>query len=273
MAAEEEKRRSYLVVRSDGLIIHTRPVTDYEVWWLGVLAYYDIESRDARARYLSEWGSVLDVSGYVERLEQQLRQQGYNPYYGVTGAYKDPDEFAEKVSWLLRGLPPGARQTLRELLDRVEEFLRRPVEPRPIDAPVRYLERPYGHFEPDPHGGARTFPKSDWHAFVYHDLWYYGITMFRDSFLMWRQQVIGTARTPRGYVWAILVRRDAADRDLVAAVASDDAVREFLGENASHLEEVIRENEERMRREGYDDVVRKAKIVLTTAELLTAGHR
>ena len=269
-----EEERSYVIVRHDGLILHTKPITEGEAMWLVEDLYKSVKSRAARVRYLEEWGNVLDVGDSVNYLRQQLERLGYNPYYYIGGIYRDPEELAKDVAKLrrLRRLPPEVKQMAGELLDKIKEFLREPVEPKPITAPVRYYEMDGRHVGPDPRGGTRTYPKSDWHALKYdfsnYSINLYGVSVYDDMFLMWRQENKGV-----GYTWMILVERGASDREVIDAVIKDEAVQEFLRESARHLEEVVREREAEMVSRGYGDVVRKAKLILAAAALLTAGRR
>ena len=261
-----EKRRSYVILRDDGLVIHTKPITWEEAWWLYQYAYSaKFLDRRARARYLSEYGNVMDAGEYLKRLK--ILHAGL--YYIILGLYGGPDRFAEKVGRLLeRGdVSPGARQTLEELLDRVEEFLRKSVEPRPLGPrPVRYFEMSHRHITLGPDGTLREAdPKPEWYACKeFCCELYHGVSVFPESFWLWFQ----SANT-----YVVVVRRDISNGDVVAAVASDTAVQGFLRENADAFRELLRENEVELASRGYGDVVRKAKVVLTTPDLLDAGRR
>ena len=269
MAAEE--RRSYVVLRRDGLVLHTVPVTRCEARWLWYDAYGSIGDRRSRIRYLEEYGNVMDASEYVERLGR-LGAAYAEIYRGIAGFYEGPEELRERVDVVfsdrtfgrLKRLPK-ARQAVEELLSRVEEFLREPVRPRPVVAPVRYLEAPM-HLVFGFDGALREVrPRPEWYA--YHDYGFlerFGISVFGDSFWLWKQS---------GSTKAVAVRRDVSDGDLVAAVANDGAVRGFLKDYAAKARQVISEREEEMRERGYADVVRKAKVVLAAFELLSAGRR
>ena len=261
-----EEKKSYVILRFDGLVLHTKPITEGEARWLFLKAYSArFIGREARVRYLEEHGNVMDASEYVER----LRQLGLGFYYTL-GIYRDPEELVKDVSILLGDpqLPPGGRQALEEFLGRIEEFLARPVEPRPITAPVRYLELPHPHVRLGKDGAVQEAdPKPEWH--VHEDACcgelYYGISVFRDVVWLWFQSSL--------YAYAVAVRRDAPDRDVVAAVANDRAVWEFIRESADSFRQLIREREADLIGRGYDDVVRKVKVMLTTFELLNAGRR
>ena len=267
--AGEEERRSYLVVRRDGLILHTVPVTREEAEWLDE-RYERVKDRAARMRYLEEWGNVMDAGGYVERL-------GVDLYRRIRGVYGDPEEFVEGVRWLLRlRLKREARRALGELLDRVGEFLRRPVEPKPIVAPVRYFELPAKHvvFECCSARVRDVVPRPEWYIYAgdvdpsdYHCC-PYGISVFRDSFWLWIQT--------RTHAEGVAVRRDARDEDVVAALAKDVMSIDFVAyfnSFAGDFRRVIGELENELRERGYGDVVRKAKLILAAAALLTAGRR
>ena len=264
--ATEEERRSYAILRFDGLLLHTRPITWEEAWWLYQYAYNGVEDRGLRARYLSEWGNVLDVGENVMHLERQLEKWRFDPRYIITRIYEDPDELAEKVSWLLmhEDLPPEVRQALRGPLSRVGEFLQRPVEPKPVVAPVRYFESPNLHVVPGPAGVVRAWPE----RLLYgsQSLGLYGISVFEGSFWLWKRGIF----TP---FHVIIVRRDAGDREVTDAVLRDDVVQAFLGHYGNDFRELMMQHEDRLIDMGYDDVVRKAKLVLAAAQLLTAGRR
>ena len=269
--AGEEERRSYVVLRLDGLLLHTVPVTRWEARWLWYDAYGSIGDRRSRVRYLEEYGNVLDAGDYVERLGR-LGAAYAEIYRGVAGFYEGPEElrrrvdevFSDRTFGRLKRLPK-ARRVVEELLGKIEEFLRRPVEPKPIVAPVRYLEAPM-HLVFGFDGALREVtPRPEWYA--YHDYGFldiFGISVFGDSFWLWKQS---------GSTKAVAVRRDAGDGDLVVALANDGAVRGFLKDYAAKARQVISEREEEMRERGYADVVRKAKVLLATFELLSAGRR
>ena len=59
----------------------------------------------------------------------------------------------------------------------------------------------------------------------------------------------------------------------MAALVDDDDVMSFLREYGNVFRYLIREREEELIDNGYDDVVRKAKAILTTVDLLNAGRR
>ena len=266
----EEDRRSYIVVRPDGLAVHTAPVTEDEAWWLWYAAYRTIEGRALRARYLEEYGNVLDLQDYVERL-RRLGVTYVEIYRGLTGFFKGPEELRERVDAVFsertfRGLKrlPEARRIVEELVGSLREFARGPARPRPIASPARYLEL-HRHLQLDLDGVVRGVePQPEWHA--YKDLCcrdYYGISVFGSSFWLWLQS---------GYTYAIAVRRDAADEDVIAALASDGVALGFLAVNARHFRHVINEYEGEMRSAGYGDVVERAKFVLAAVELLGVGR-
>ena len=262
--AGEEERRSFIILREDGLAIRTKPVTEDEAWWLYTLAYKGVRDRGARIRYLEEWGNVLDVEDYVER----LKQLEPHLYLNVLGGFESPEEFEEAARWLLeiaRDSGPELRQVLEGLANEARELYRRPVEPRPVEAPVRYLEA--SHSRLDGYGG-QTAPEPEWRRARMGSRYLYGINIYRETFWLWRQNGIPIVSGTQ----AVIVRRDVDDKEVVAALANDGAVQGFLRWNADSFRHLIRENEVEMVSRGYADVVRKAKIVLTTVELLTAGR-
>ena len=262
------ERRSYVILRDDGLLLHTKPITEGKAKWLYQIAYKEIENREAKIRYLEEYGNVLDVEDYVE----QMRQLGADPYY-IIGVYEDPDYFMKKVDGLLglRNLQPEARQLIREFADRVREFLQKPVEPKPIVAPVRYYEMYGRHIRfdlPDIDLEVVT-PRPMWYGYVCGDPCYdvsYGISVFKNYLWLW-----GQYEDDRTHV--VVVRRNVNDRDVVAALVDDDDVMSFLRENADDFRELLREREKELIDKGYEDVVRKVKVILTTLDLLDTGRR
>ena len=276
----EEERRSYVILRPDGFLLHTKPVTRWEAAWLLEVAYIVVEDRGLRARYLEEWGSVLDVSDCAER----LWDLGLGEYHSIKSIYGSPEEFVERVRSLLnRGeTPPEARQILEELLGRAEEFLARPVEPKPLGPrPVRYFEMPDMHVVPGPGGAERTVPEAKWYAKVTHDNFRQsGISVFDDAIWFWGQVRVAPRRIsarqgliqPKGIVWAVAVRRDARDEDVVAALAKDEAAAGFLIKGAEYFRDIINAHGTELREKGYEDVVRKAKAILAAAALLAAGR-
>ena len=262
-----EDRRSYIVVRDDGFVVHTVPVTEREAWWLCNVAYFEwFVGRGARARYLAEWGNVLDVGEYLERLERL----DVDPYDDIAGVYRGFGELMDDVGRLLDDLSVDdeAAQAIEELARKISKFLRRPVRPTPIVAPVRYLEQPHPHVRLGSDGAVEEAElRPEWYA--YKEIpGIYGISVFGREFWLWRQRIYGDHP-----IQAIVVRRDASERDLVAAVTSDGAVQEFLRENVDDLRELIREREAELASRGYGDVARKAKVVLATYDLLKAGRR
>ena len=279
-----EEKRSYVIIRHDGLLIHTVPVTEDEAWWLRLHAYLSVENREARVRYLSEWGNVLDVREYMERLKQLQENRvvialvaDIHGIISMLGIYESPEGFKERASRLLglKNLRPEARQVLEEFISKVAEFLKEPVRPRPLGPlPLRYLEMPRLHLTLGPDGRERTDPEAEWFAYTpeeqwptYHDA--HGISVFKDSLWLWRQR----ENAARGMTLAIVVRRDVSDGDVVEALAKDDAVPGVLSWNAEYFRDFIYKYEDSMRSAGYEDVVKKAKVVLATAMLLNAGRR
>ena len=266
----QEERKSYVILRDDGLVVHTKPITREEAEWLFFEAYKGVRDRRARIRYLKEYGNVLNVSEYadfLERLDLIL-------YYNVVGIYGDHEEFEGRVRSLLnRGeTSPEVRLALEGLLDKVEDFLQRPVRPRPIGPrPVRYLEMEGRHVTLDGSSGREEVtPRPMWYEYDCGESSCddsYGISVFKNYLWLWREYEDDDA------TYIVAVRRDAADKDVIAALANDNDVQEFLRENADDFRELLREHEKVLIDKGYEDVVRKAKLALTTLVLLDAGRR
>ena len=103
-----EDRRSHLIFRYDGLVLHTRPVTEDEARWLHYHAYYVVKDAALRARYLSEWGNVIDVYDYLERADET---DVSDLYFRITGVYEGPGAFdpGGHLGGLVRG-PSGRRR-------------------------------------------------------------------------------------------------------------------------------------------------------------------
>ena len=264
-----KRKADYVIFRDDGFVVHTKPITRDEARWLYEHAYSAwFVGRAARARYLAEWGNVLDVGEYVQRLER----------LGVglpgIGIYSGPSWLMEQLGLLLgRGdLQPGARQAVEELVAEIRDFLQRPVEPKRVAAPVRYYEMPRRHVELayGPYGvtAREVRPRPEWLAYVADLVFDYGVSVFGDSFWVWAQS---------DKTYAVVVRRGAADKDVVAAIANDAAVQGFLwwflSDFSGRFRQLISELENEMKERGYGDVVRKVKVILATYELLTAGRK
>lgn len=257
-----EEKRGYVILRGDGLLLHTKPVTEGEALWLSSSAYNKLKNRRARIKYLAEWGNVLNVSGYL----RQMRRLGLSSYLaGLTGVYYSPEDFMERATWLLsyEGLQPQARQVLEGFVSNVRKFLRRPVKPRPLGGSpvVRYLEMGHPHLVRDDR--ARTVPVADWFAYaVDPSLNLYGVSVFPDAFWLWEQYGI--------FVRAVVVRRDVSKEDLIVALAENYVVAEVFKEDANRFARFINENEDKMKGAGYGDVVDRAKVLIGTVALLTA---
>ena len=263
-----EGRRSYVILRFDGLILHTKPITFDEARWLFHHAYYVVKDAALKARYLEEWGNALDAYGYLEQADEADIN---NLYFRITGVYNGFEEFERRAGEMLRrgGLRPRTRQALEELLDRARELLRRPVEPRPLGpVPARYYEMPGPHLVRGPGFLERTVPEAEWFAHEEHQLFHdlYGISVFKDSFWLWGQyEGAGTH--------AVIVRRDVDEREVIDAALRDDAASEFIRDYASYFRDVINRHKDELINKGYEDVARRARQVLTLAELLGAGRR
>ena len=201
----------------------------------------------------------MDVEDYV----RQLRQLDvYLP-----GVYEDPGKFEAKVELAIarENPPPEARRAARELAARVGELYRRPAEPRPLDPrAVMYVERPGSYVARETGRGAQAAPEAKWQAYVVSFLFAYGVSVFEGSFWLWEEG---------GGIRAVAVMRDAGDKEVIDAIARDGLALWFLGRTAEYFRDVISRREDEMRRRGYEDVARKAKVVLAAADLLNAGRR
>ena len=51
-----EDRWSYVIFRRDGLLLHTKPITREEAWWLEDAYSTWFLNRRSKVRYLSAWG-------------------------------------------------------------------------------------------------------------------------------------------------------------------------------------------------------------------------
>ena len=254
-----EEKKNYIVVRDDGFVVHTKPMMRWKAEWLYRDAYYSVGDRGLRARYLEEYGNVVDVNDYMEwlwRLESES-------YHYITGVYDSFEKFERKVSLLLGDQPlrPQARQALEGLLDMVRELLQRPVEPRPLGpVPARYLELMCCDFE--------EMKEPRWFAYRDEQDYLYGVGVLEDSLLLWRQNNLSS-----GFIQMVIVRRDAGDKDVIAALANDNVAAGFLRRYGDAFRELLREHEKEMASRGYEDVVRKARLALAAADLLNAGRR
>ena len=263
-----EERSNYTIFRHDYLLLHTKPVTLAEARWLYQDAYSSwFVSREARARYLAEWGNVLDLGGRVERLSGAL----FRLFMQLENIYFSPEAFEEKLDSLLgrEDLRPRDRQLLEEVAAEVRDFLRRPVEPRPLEeSAVRYVEMmgPYVRREGRRYATKLTAPKAEWLAYAGEPQLLYGVSVFPDSFWLWMQYE--DVRTH-----AVIVRRGASDEEVANAVARDDAVLRFVEVAAEKIKQIINKGETKLRDKGYGDVVGKTKMILAIAELMAAGRR
>ena len=91
----------------------------------------------------------------------------------------------------------------------------------------------------------------------------YGLTVFDDEYWLWKG-----IEKPFGLVEIVVVRRDAASREVIDAVLEDDRIMRLLGEGARQFERVIVEYEEVLTRAGYGDIVEKVKAIVTLSLLL-----
>ena len=91
----------------------------------------------------------------------------------------------------------------------------------------------------------------------------YGLTVFDGEYWLWKG-----LEKPFGLVEAIVVRRDAASREVIDAVLRDDRIVRLLSEGARQFGRVIAEYEEVLARAGYADVVEKVKAIVALSLLL-----
>ena len=266
----EEEKKSYLVFRGyrDYIVVHTKPVTRDEAWWLYHFAYKDwFLSPEDSAKYLAEWGNVLYLGKYAERYRGRL----YDPVGALSGVYESLEKFQAEVDKVLaERLEPQDRQLLEEVAAEVRDFLRRPVEPRPVEAPVRYFEMPHPHVVLRSEGWVRQIePRPELYVYKrgYDDV--YGVSVFGREFWLWRQD---TYTYGGFFAKAIVVRRDASDDEVVRAALSDEVVQEFLKMHAKKFRELVNERGGRLRSGGYGDVAERAKLILAALELLSGGR-
>ena len=206
----------------------------------------------------------MDVEDYV----RQLRQLEPHLYVSVLGGFESPEEFEKAARWLhkIAGARPELGQVLEGLAAKVRELYRRPVEPRSLDgSAARYFEAHYRRFD-DLEGPAA--PKPEWLRAFANPRYLFGVGVFRETIWLWKQNEIPIASATQ----AVVVRRDVSDGDVVAAVAGDSAVVSFLREHGDEFRGIIDRYEAELTRRGYGDVVRKVKVALAAAELLTAGR-
>ena len=262
-------KASYLVFRRDGLLVHTVPVTFDEAWWLYRDAYNMVKDRIARMRYLAEWGNVMDAANFLDMTKRMMINGRFEGVVAPPDLLERVIRHARNELFCLR-----AREEFAKFAARLEEFLRMPVEPHRVAAPVRYFESPHRHvkFKCCSSKVKEADPQPEWLAYrKVRDLNPYGVSVFRDEIWLWVQPY---------YTYAMVVRRDAGDEEVLEEVseealgaASDDTVLRFLGANGKYYMLLINESEDEMRRAGYGDVVERVKFVLAAAELLKAGRR
>ena len=269
MEGDELERRSYVIVREDGFVVHTKPIGERRAEWLLREAYYMLGDRDLRARYLSQWGNVINIDAQAP--QDVLKR--------LAGLYRDPDELLRRLADTLHEERfAQLRQQLEGLYVKLRKFLEERVEPRPLERPERpalaYAVMDTAHvFIDDIEGKVSTLPRADWHALTYDSagagpINVYGISVFRDAFWFWRQR--GGHRMATSDVEAVVVRRNADDKDLISALVDDPAAAKFLKVKGEIFAVLIDRNAARLKEAGYEDVAKKAKNILKMAELLTA---
>ena len=245
------------------------PVTFDEAWWLYKYAYNVVGDRMARMRYLAEWGNVMDAANFLNMVERMV----INGW--LLEGVETPPSFLEMVAQFAHASWSNekVREGFAKFAVRLEEFLRMPVEPHRVAAPVRYLElgRPHVKFRCCSSKVKEADPQPEWLAYrKVRGSNPYGVSVFRDEIWLWEQPY---------YTYAIVVRRDAGDKEVLEEVseealgaASDDAVLRFLDADGKYFRLLINESEDEMRERGYGDVVEKVKFVLAAAELLKVGR-
>ena len=290
----EEERRSYVVLRLDGLLVYTRPVAEREALRLLHVGYGKAADREAVKKGLAEWGDVFDVEDAMYQLvasrwgraEAEYAIQGLRIVVtrDLAGIYVDPDDLSARLADVLVEGPLLSiyGQPTRELVSRVDEFVRqrwRPAQPEGAGPAARYvLKRNWAvvrlcrvRLWGSAVDAECATPRARWHDYdlaledeALRRVAMYGISVFGREFWLWRQT---------NNVEAVVVRRDVDDKEVAAAALADEAAQEFLGRSAEYFRVLVDDNEDELKRRGYEDVVRKAKIALTAAELLNAGRR
>ena len=255
--------RSYIILREDGLAIHTKPIARDEAEWLLKEAYYDVKDRAARIRYLSEYGKVLDVVEGTERLgrlkQARIDERDVGLFFNFTGIYESPEEFKTALDRLLgslgigifgiEGLQPEVRRALDEFVSEVKEFLRRPARPRPPeDRLVRYLEASKPLLKRN--GELRKgVPRPEWYSYKVPSVELgiaIGVSVYKDEIWLWEQC---------DHTEAIVIKRGAGANDVVAAITNDDTLAKFAKLYIARFGQIVDENEDKLRSLGYGDVV------------------
>ena len=291
---EEEERRSYVVLRLDGLLVYTRPVAEREALRLLHVGYGRAADREAVKKDLAGWGDVFDVEDAMYQLvasrwgraEAEYAIQGLRILVArdLAGIYVDPGDLSARLADVLVGGPLLSiyGQPARELAGRVDEFVRqrwRPAQPEGAGPAARYvLKRRWAvvrlcrvRLWGSAVDAECATPRARWQDYnlaledeALRRVAMYGISVFGREFWLWRQT---------SNVEALVVRRDVDDKEVAAAVLTDGAAASFLGRSAEYFRVLVDGDEDELREKGYADVVRKAKVALAAAALLTAGRR
>lgn len=288
-SAGEETKKRYIIIRDDYLLLYTKPITREEAEWLRRDAYWELEDENYnyldrwdRARYLEEYGNVIDVDDYIHEIDSLTCTEEYDdlPCYDISplaGVYNSLEELEERLASMYNNeeLEPkyrrAAKEVADELLAKVRELMERPVKPRP--AAARYFERASPHVEVNRYTGEfeRIEPQPEWYA--YELLWdiprevkaLYGISVFPGEFWLYAE-----TRKP---FFGVAVRRDASIEEAIEALAKDGPALLFFKIYGQAIKELLDEHEDEMRRKGYGDVVDKARALLEAAEEIIKKRR
>ena len=266
--------QSYVVFRRDGFIVHTKPISKERAEWLLNKAYYSFASAEVKAKYLNQWGSVLNVADAVGLMygDKWLRRWGLDDE--LAGIYADEGELASKISKMIEEADSATlRRELRRLARGLEEFLSKPPKPqrlerrpRPPPPAVRYFRTVYPHVRWSKLWHVTYYvPKPEWHARVLDESSdeEYGISVFSKTFWLWRQT------SDPDDVKAVIVRRGAGADEMLAALINDAKAAEFLKEHGGRFLQIVNKNEEAMRKAGYEDVVDAVRALMVALSLLS----
>ena len=260
-----EEKRSYLVLRPDGFIVYTKPVTYEEAEWLHSGAYYDVADRSARGEYLNQWGSVLDLAA-----RRQWEQQLINivEYYIGDGVYADPYIVRERIELLLNDFGwQRYKDSLWWLRTEIDDLLRRPAEPARHEGPSepsmarevidgRSAEREgsqdRGHGRDSTDSAARTDGSRGGRLEA---------DVLRDVIWPWSQV---------GSVEAVIARRDRAEDELGPALAGGSNVAETGAEGEARLELAAGGYEKTLRKTRRGNAANREKGYTDDAEALPA---
>ena len=275
-----ETKRRYIIIRDDYYLLYTKPITREEAEWLRRDAYMDLEDENYihlhrwdRARYLEEWGNVLDVEDYIHEIDSLTCTEEYDdlPCYDISplaGVYGSLEELEERLASMYNNkeLEPkygrAAKEVADELLAKVRELVERPFEPRL--AAARYIERASPHVKVNRYTGEfeGVEPQPEWYA--YRLVWdvlprevnaLYGISVFPGEFWLYAED---RYRPFSG----VAVRRDACSEEAAEALTKDGPALLFFKIYGQSIKKLLDEYEDEMRRKGYGDVVDKARALV-----------